>query len=74
MSFSLKLSSVTNRLSFSEQKVCTSAKSRREREGGDEVCTDSRQQEGQSVHVDRIDKDQVDILLIMLKLTMHNMS
>lgn len=68
MSFSLKLSSVTNRLSFSEQKVCTSAKSRREREGGDEVCTDSRQQGGQSVHVDRTDKDQVDLsLLIMLK-------
>lgn len=69
MSFSLKLSGVTNRLSFSEQKVCTSAKSRRERERrgvwGGEVCTDSRQQGGQSGHVD---EDQMNLSrLIMLK-------
>lgn len=48
VSLSLKLSSVTNRLSFSEQKICTSA------ERGDEVCTESSLQGWQSVHVDRI--------------------
>lgn len=73
VSFSLKLYSVTNRLSFSEQNVCTSAKSRREREerggggGGGEGWGMYRQQGGRAGHVDRIDEDQMNFSrLIML--------
>lgn len=33
--------------------------------GGDEVCTDSRQQGGQSVRVDRIDEDQMNVSMLM---------